>query len=108
MPNSYPTSADQKACSPHSPHPNGPALAIDREQQQSREAARGKKTACDPRRLVMYEYTPGNVLILAGKEVVDISDDGEVKVRDLRLEQQDNQAKKTTRRNSSKWSVCSD
>ena len=61
MPNSYPTSADQKACSPHSPHPNGPALAIDREQQQSREAARGKKTACDPRRYVIY--TPERLLI---------------------------------------------
>ena len=34
---------------------------------------------------------------LAGEEVADNADDGEVEVRALRLEQQDNQAKKTTR-----------
>ena len=43
--------------------PTQKALAIAREQQQSREAARGKKTACDPRCLVVYEYTPERLLI---------------------------------------------
>ena len=65
------------------------ALAIAREQKQSWEAAKGKKTACDPRRFVIHEYTP--------ERLADKADDGEVEVRTLRLEQQDDQAKMTTR-----------
>ena len=42
--------------------PTQKALAIAREQQQSREAARCKKNAGDPRRLVVYEYTPERLL----------------------------------------------
>ena len=56
-----PPRQSKKASSPH--RPNQKALAIAREQQQSREAARGKKTACDPRRFVIYEYTPERPLI---------------------------------------------
>ena len=43
--------------------PTQQALAIAREQQQSGGATRGEKTACDPRRLVIYEYTTDRLSI---------------------------------------------
>ena len=76
-------------------------LAIAREQQQSRETARGKKSACDPRRLVIYEYTPKRLSIGLEKRSRIMLMMARWKYEPYAWSRKTNQAKETTRRNRS-------
>ena len=94
LPNSYATSAEQ-GLQPQQPPPKRPRLSLTNNSNHVRWP--GARKPLLSQAFGDLRVHAREAFDLAGEEVADNADDGEVEVRALRLEQQDNQAKKTTR-----------